>query len=346
VPLYDVLRLVLSSGHTGVIALSSGEQLYVSAGNILLCTTTRATDDFDQLVIRGGADLDSALAAARITQHQSGKPAVVTLAEAGFEIEVDVAAALKAHSYRLLTAAIALRVGQFVWREQRLPGYVEAFGRPISLTAVALDNARGQQRALPGGAELLEHVYQRAVRFSSAIAGLRLTTAERSVLAAVDGVSTLRQLGERTKLPMRQLVATISHLASVELIVRAEGATIDGNLRTVPPLIVHDLDAAFVDQLRSLLGRRPVALPVLEVSDAAELDAAVSRTKPQLILIGSDTRALPPELRALAKLTAATVVAVLEVADTAATNETLALGYDAVLFKPVHITELERLLAL
>ena len=85
---------------------------------------------------------------------------------------------------------------------------------------------------------------------------------------------------------------------------------------------------------------------MLEVQNAAELDAVVSRAKPQLILVGADTHALPPELRALARLTAATLVAVLEMADDKTTADTLALGYDAVLFKPIHITELERLLAL
>ncbi|MEZ4360965.1 MAG: response regulator [Kofleriaceae bacterium] len=346
VSLYEVLRLALASALTGVIALSSGEHVYLSDGAILLCTTTRPTDEFDQLAIRGGADLDSALAAARITQHQSGKPAIVTLAEAGFEIEVDLVAALKAYSYRLLSAAMALRAGQFGWREQRLPGYVESFGRPISLTAVALDHARGQSRNVPGGAEMLEHVYQRTARFSDAISGLRLTNAERAVLAAIDGASTLRQLGDRIKLPLRQVVATVSHLASVDLIVRADAIAGAGAGRALSPLIVHDLDAAFVEQLRALLARRPLAIPVLEVESVDALDAAVSRTKPQLILIGSDTHALPPELRALAKLTSATMVAVLEVADAHSTADTLALGYDAVLFKPVHITELERLLAL
>ncbi len=346
ISLYEILRLVLAGKYSGAIGLSSGEHIYVSAGNILLCTTTRPTDELDQLVIRGGADLDAALAAARITQQQTGKPALVMLAEAGFEIEVDVVAALKAHSYQLLAAALSNRAGQFAWREQRLPSYVEAFGRPISLTEVALELAREQNRLLPGGTEILDHVYQRTARFSNAIAGLRLTNAERAVLAAIDGVSSLRQLSERTKLTLRQVTSTVSHLASVDLVARADAASGDGAPRSSLPLLVHDLDAAFVEQLRTLLARRPLALPILEVSEVSALDEAVSSAKPQLILIGSDTRALPPELRALAKLTSAAVVAVLEVADATTTAETLALGYDAVLLKPVHISELERLLAL
>jgi CheY-like chemotaxis protein len=346
VSLYDVLKLVCASGRTGVVRLSSGENIYLQTGNIAMCTTTRPTDEFDQLVIRGGRDLDGALATARTYQYQTGKPAVVTLAESGFEIEVDVAAALKAHGYRLLTAAIATRVGQFVWQEQRLPSYVESFGRPISLTAAALDHARGQARSGGGDAEVLDHVYQRTARFTDAINGLRLTALERAILAAIDGVATVRQVSERTKVAMRQVVATITHLAAVELIVRADAASAMGAGRSLPPIVVHDLDAEFVGQLRSLVARRPMALPVLEVADAADLDATVSRAKPQIILIGSDTRSLPPELRALAKLTSATMVAVLEVGDANTAADTLALGYDAVLFKPLHITELERLLAL
>lgn len=345
IAMYDVLRLVVAAGRTGVVHLGS-DHIYVSAGNIVMCTTVRATEDFDQLVIPDRKDLEQPLVAARVTQQQTGKPAVVSLAEAGFEIEVDVAAALKAHSYRLLAAAMSIRTGCFAWQEQRLPSYVESFGRPISLTAAALDHARGQSRGLPAGTEILEHVYQRTARFSDAIAGLRLTSTEKSVLASIDGVSPVRLLSERTRLSPRQIATTISHLAAVDLISRSDQGPAAGPGRSVAPIVVHDLDSEFVAQLRALLARRPLALPVLEVANAAELDAAVSRAKPQIILIGSDTHALPPELRALAKLTAATVVAVLEVGDPKSTADTLTLGYDAVLFKPVHITELERLLAL
>jgi AmiR/NasT family two-component response regulator len=85
---------------------------------------------------------------------------------------------------------------------------------------------------------------------------------------------------------------------------------------------------------------------VLQVAQPTQLDALVTRAKPQLILVGADSRPLAPELRALARLTAATLVAVLDLADEPTLAATLALGYDAALLKPVHITELEHLLAL
>ncbi len=346
VALYDVLRLVTASTLAGELALDTGELVYVANGNIVLCTTTKPTDELDQLALRGGGDLESALGAARVTQRQTGKPALATLAEGGFETEVDVAAALKAHGYRLLTQAMGARAGAFTWRELRLPAYVEAFGRPLSLTAAALDHVRAAARPVAAGAELLDHVYQRAAKFSDHLAGLRLTSAERAVLAAIDGTASLRAIAERTRLSSRQVASTISHLASVELVGRVDPEASYASLRGAPPLVVHDLDADFVTQLRALLARRPLALAVLEVANAAELDTVVLRAKPQLILVGADTRALPPELRALARLTSATLVAVLEVADDKVTADTLALGYDAVLFKPVHVTELDRLLAL
>jgi CheY-like chemotaxis protein len=347
VALYDVLRLLTSSSssRTGVVRLTTGEHIYVANGSIVLCATTRPTAQLDELAIgHGAAELDEALKAARLSQQQTAKPAVVTLAERGFEMELDVAAALKSHGYRLLTAALQGRTGQFAWQEQRIPAYVEAFGRPMSLTAAALEQARGEHHPAPATAELLDHVYQRALHIAGAIAGLRLSPIERAVLTAVDGTSPLGQLVERIQLPASVVATTIGNLAAAELVMRAEPLT--AALHAGPTVVVHDLDAPFVGQLRALLARRLGVLSVIEVPLVAELDAAIGHARPRLILIGSDSHALPPELRALARLSSAALVAVLEISETRTTAETLALGYDAILFKPVHITELERLLAL
>lgn len=346
VPLYDVLRFVLATKLTGVLELDPGERIFVTDGSVMMCTTTRPTDELDQLVLRGGADLDGALTAARITQRQSGKPALVTLAEGGFEIEVDIAAALKAHGNRLLAGLLAGRSGHYAWRRQSLPDYVQSFGRPIALLAVALDQARAAARPAANLPALLDHVYQRAAHFSDSIAGLRLTGVERTILAAIDGHTPVRLLAERTKLPARQVATTISHLEAVELVTRLDHDSTAGAAHSVPPIIVHGLDSEFVEQLRTLLARRPSSIPVLQVAQPAQLDALVTRIKPQLILVGADSKTLAPELRALARLTAATLVAVLDLADEPTMAATLALGYDAALLKPVHITELEHLLAL
>lgn len=345
-PLYDVLRFVLATKLTGVLEIDPGERIFVTDGSVMMCTTTRPTDELDQLVLRGGADLDSALTAARITQRQSGKPALVTLAEGGFEIEVDIAAALKAHGNRLLAGLLASRAGRYTWRRQGLPDYVQSFGRPIALLAAALDQARATARPAGNLPTLLDHVYQRAAHFSDSIAGLRLTGVERTILAAIDGHTPVRLLAERTKLPTRQLATTISHLEAVELITRLDHDSTAGAAQSAPPIIVHGLDPEFVEQLRALLARRPSSIPVLQVTQPTQLDALVTRIKPQLILVGADSKTLAPELRALARLTAATLVAVLDLADEPTLAATLALGYDAALLKPVHITELEHLLAL
>jgi CheY-like chemotaxis protein len=345
VELYDVLRLLTASPRTGVVRLTTGEHIYVASGSIVLCATTQLTPQLDELALGHGAEeLDEALKVARLSQRQSGKPAVVTLAERGFEMELDVAAALKSHGYRLLTAALQARAGQFAWQEQRTPAYVEAFGRPMSLTAAALERARGEHRPPPATAELLDHIYRRTPRIADAIAGLRLSPTERAVLTAVDGTSPLEELARRIQLPASVVATTIGNLAAAELVMRAEPAT--AALHTGPTVLVHGLDAAFVGQLRALLARRLGAISVLEVPQLAGLAAAAGQARPSLLLIGSDSGKLPPELRALARLSSATLVAVLEIAETRTTAETLALGYDAILFKPVHITELERLLAL
>jgi len=282
-----------------------------------------------------GQDL---LARAQVAQRQSGVPAVVSLAEAGAALQVDLAAALKTQSQRLLADAMVRRDGGFRWYAQALPGYVESLGRPLSLAAAALEDARTR----PVAAVEIGHVYCRRSGFSSTVDGLPLTPIEKAMLAAIDGTSTLAEIGERLRYPARLVATTAAHLAAAELIVRDRGAGRHAGA-AAPPIIVHDLDAEFVAQLRRLVARRGLAAEVIDVSTLGEIDAVLAQARPRLVLIGADAGALPSELRALASLSSAMIAAVLEVGSAAST---LALGYDAVLCKPVHVAELERLLAL
>ena len=188
-------------------------------------------------------------------------------------------------------------------------------------------------------------VYRRRSGFSSTVPGLPLTPLEKAMLATIDGTSTLGEIGERLRYPVHLVASTVAHLAAANLIVRADGAGRPAGA-AAPPIVAHHLDAEFVAQLRGLVTRRGVAGDVIDVPALGELDAVVSQERPRLVMIGADARASPTELRGLAGLGSATIAAVLDGGDARSAATTLALGYDAVLCKPVHVAELERLLAL
>jgi DNA-binding response OmpR family regulator len=329
---FDLLRLLLSSNHTGTLIVAD-YRVYLRAGSIIMCTVVGGDVEPPRTHVP-----EDVLARARDTQHATGKPACVTLAEQGYGLESDLVPTLKQWSQQTLAAALAARVGHFAWEAQALPGYVDMLGRPIPFRAAALDHAH--THAPPPAA--LEQIYQRTLRFSEAIAGLRLSPAERLVLASVDGIAPLHELCERTKLPARTLLQTVGQLAAVDLLVRVESSAQPGD---TAPLLAIGLDAGFVAQLRHLLARRPVPVEVVDVGTSGPLEETVARVNPRLILVAVHGTGIPKELHALARLRSATIIAVLELGANDTTAATLSLGFDAALYKPVHIAEIERLLS-
>ncbi|MFN0247064.1 MAG: response regulator [Kofleriaceae bacterium] len=330
-PVFDLLRLLGAFSATGELVADT-LRIYVHGGRVLMCVSTIDEIEADRRIP------DEIVESARQAQRD-GKPALVTFAEHGYGNDVELVPLLKGASQRHLERAIALRSGRFDWRPDVCPPYVEAFGRAISVTAAGLDHAR--TRAGTPAADL-EQIYQRTPRFSDAIVGLKLTSSERVILTAIDGVASLRDLTERTKIPARQLLQTIGQLAAIDLVTRVESSQRQHALGATP-ILVHGLDTEFVTQLRTLLARRPVPIDIVEVAKGDRIETVVARATPQLILVGGEG-GFPSELRALARLTAATVVAILEVGDTLKSADSAALGIDAALFKPVHIAEIERLL--
>jgi DNA-binding response OmpR family regulator len=326
---FDLVKLLLASNQTGTLSVVDF-RIYVRAGSVIMCTVVGGDVQAQPQVP------EDVLARARDTQRATGKPACVTFAEHGYGLESELVPTLKRWSQQMLAAALATRTGHFVWDAQALPAYVDMLGRPIPFRATALEHARAH---LPSTAAL-EQVYQRTSRFSEAIAGLRLSAAERLVLAGVDGLAPLHELCERTKLPARTLLQTVGQLAAVDLLVRVETSTHPGDA-----LLAIGLDAAFVAQLRHLLARRPVPVEVVDVAANGPLEETVARVNPRLILVAVHGAEIPKELPALARLRSATIIAVLELGANDTTATTLSLGFDAALYKPVHIAEIERLLS-
>src|SRR5204862_3076172 len=120
----------------------------------------------------------------------AGKPALVALAEVSATRAANLPLELHAASVRVLAELLDTRSDRFAWEPAAsLPDFAEAFGRSVSLTAVALDHARrtGLGAPLIG---VLDQVYDRSPRFSDKLAGARLSAEEQRVLALLDGQTT------------------------------------------------------------------------------------------------------------------------------------------------------------
>src|SRR5262249_38384890 len=130
-----------------------------------------------------------------------GKPALITLEEAGAVRVANLPLELHVASAQAVDALLHAK-GRFAWEAgASLPDFVDAFGRPLALTAVALEHAR---RSASGAAAeaVLERVYDRTPRFSEKLSGTRLHPDEQRVLALLDGRAAGREIVARARLPL------------------------------------------------------------------------------------------------------------------------------------------------
>jgi CheY-like chemotaxis protein/predicted nucleic acid-binding protein len=350
-PLLEVLRLLTSSNATGTLTiwLADTFRVHIRRGDILLCTTSR----FDH------ASLGSApaarippelLARARGHQQSAGKPALVTLAQAGAIPVNDLPAELHRAAGRLLEELLGATTGRFAWRATlTLPDYVDAFGRHLSITSIALAHRRGPTAALP--AAFLDEVYDRMPRFSDKLAGARLSSEEQRLLTLVDGRHRVRDILARTQISSDQAAAIFARLRNAELIRSDDSsgtAEIAGGV-----VVVLDSDPEFVTPLGEYLARRPQPLdliaPPIDDLDASELAHTLMKLRPRLAIVNPRRVTADLALRelgAVARGGMITIAAILEFPDPAEVDGLLRAGLHAVLVKPLHENDLERLLGL
>jgi hypothetical protein len=246
-------------------------------------------------------------------------------------------------SARVLAELLDARAGRFAWEPSiTLPDFVDAFGRPVSLTAVALE--RGRRAGSSRLAGVLDHVYDRSPRFSEKLAGARLTAEEQRVLALLDGQTTGRDLIARGRLSSDDGAAILTRLCAADLIAR-DLAT---RSTAAPTLAVLDSDGDdFVTTLRDRLGRRSPPVEVIALDPAHSLAAATLEARPAVVLVGVAAlgrQVLEHDLPIIARDSTIAVVCVLEAPDPQLAARMLRAGLHAVIVKPVHVTEIERLL--
>jgi CheY-like chemotaxis protein len=347
-PLLPALRLLAATHATGalVIQATPGDFASVMAEAAVIRIWLRR----GEVVMSSGSELPSfpgevtpELRERLARNRRIGKPALITLAEAGAVRVANLALELHAASVRILGELLEARSGRFAWEPAAsLPDFVEAFGRHVSLTTLALEQSR---RTAFGAQSLagLGHVYDRTPGFSDRLAGARLDADEQRVLGLVDGHTTGRDAVARARLPADHGAAILARLCAAELI--QHGAVQRGT--SVRTLAVLDGDGELVARLRARLARRTPPIDVVQIDPTRSLAAAALEIRPAVVLVGVAAlgrHVLEQELPIIARDSTAAVVCLLDAPDPRLAAEMLRAGLHAVIAKPVHLTEIERLL--
>jgi CheY-like chemotaxis protein len=344
-PLLDALRFIAALRLTGCLTLelAARVEIYTRDGDVVLCTSQAppAAADLEHVDLSRTprAALDRVIA----EQARTGKPAVVSLAEAGQLPRELAPLALRDQGARILASAFEARAGRLSWRSlDGLPGYVEAFGRPQAVTGIALELRRGARSSEDVSASFLGAVYRRTARFSRKLAGARLSTNERKLLSLFDGETPVSAILERTGVSADKAASVCNRLTAVGLIELRDHAS-TGSFSGIA--LWNPGDGDFSRALRALLQRRAPPMDVIALDLEDDVEGAIVRIRPRLILVTDPSSARTDLLTGAARTSSSALVAVLDTASRGAIDACLAAGFHAVLAKPIHINDLERLLS-
>jgi DNA-binding response OmpR family regulator len=350
VPLLEVLRLLASAGSTGILTITLADtfRIYLRRGTLLMCSTTRFDGQALGDVSPEAIDPEL-LGRARAHQLAGGVPALVTLAHAGEVPLADLPARLHRLGERLLGELLGATAGRFSWQPNAtLPEFVDALGRSLSVTAIAMGRQRGVAASAAPGVSL-DEVYDRTTRFSAKLEGARLHGDEQRLLGLIDGRTPVAELAARAELSPDRAAALVDRLRSVDLI-RSRRTSEAGSL-TARRVVIVDRDGdGFVEPMRAYLAGRSEPLELVAVSDdTPELVAAMGRLRPRVVLFDAallSASTVARELAPISRTARIRLVAVLAIPDRATSETWLLAGAHAVLVKPIHVNELERALEL
>jgi hypothetical protein len=194
----------------------------------------------------------------------------------------------------------------------------------------------------------LDEIYDRTPHFSKKVAGARLTSDEQRLLALVNGRSSIREIIERAGVAGDRAASIFARLRNVDLI-RCEGTSAGGEVPGGGVAVVDADTENFVEPLRAYLTRRPQPLELAALRADDQLSSWVLRLRPRLLMINAKQvtgELLTTELGPIARSGTVSIVAVLDAPDSIEVDEMLQAGLHAVLVKPIHINDLERLLSL
>ncbi len=348
-PLLEVLRLLTSSAATGtlIIELSARFWIHLRRGGVLMATTSRFDESSLGTVPPSSINAEL-LANARRIQRAEGKPSLISLAQAGVAQVSDLPAELHAAGGRLLGELLGITAGRFAWNPSAtLPEYVDAFGRHLSITSIALSRHR-QTADISLPPVFLDEVYDRTPRFSEKLGGARLSRDEQRLLGLIDGRYTVREILGKADVSMDRAAAIFSRLRNVDLIRTEAGSTVQ-EIAGGAVLVVDSDEDTFVGPLRAHFARRPQPIEVVSVDNPPELSQLMMRMRPRLVLF--NTALIPADVvrREIAPISRAgtmVLAAILEKPDPQLVDAMLRAGVHAVFTKPIHINDLERMASL
>lgn len=347
-PLLEILRVLASSSATGTLTIDSTDifRVHLRRGEVVMCTCSRV-DDTSLRTWSAGVPAELQERATQL-QLSEGKPALITLAHAGAARVTELPAALHRESSRILDTVLGMSSGRFNWQTSMgLPDYVEAFGRPLSITSIAMARQRRSPQELKLSATFLDEVYDRTPHFSTKLAGARLEAEEQRLLALIDGRHTVREILGRAEISSDRAAAVFARLRSVDLI-RSETMSLATDVKEGSIAVLDQDRDGFITGLRAFASSRARPRDVFVLSSLEELAANVLKQRVQLVLVNSamcTSEALAREIAALATAGTITLVAVLDRPDPAQVDAMLKAGMHAVLTKPIHANDLERLLS-
>jgi hypothetical protein len=350
-PLLEVLRTVHDAHRSGEFTLSHGDRrtkIFLRRGEVVLATS----HDPAQYAQDSGVDLHSvneqAKAAAEAEQRSSGKPVFVSLAENGSLPSTDLSALLERQGRRLLAEVLDARGGTFRFRElPTTPMYVDAYGRRMTLAQLELDRLRqsADRAKIEPAFAAADAVFERQGDFSRKLKQLELSSKERRVLTLVDGKTTVKQLVERSGLSGKEATLILFRLAATDLVRNRPPRA-----RPRPVMILEPDIEGFQKPLRRLLQERAEPVDLVTLEGAKDLVDTILKARPSLVILNAsgDTEAARRAARAVCasgELPDLSLVALLDGPQGPQVEELSAAGFDAVLCKPVHYLDLEKLIA-
>lgn len=359
-PLLGLLKVLGAYGRSGELRLRQGDKqtfVYWRKGVMVLATS------LDPIQYMQGAALGlantppEALAKAEEEQRRTGKPLLVSLAEAGLLAAAELPPLLYEQSKNVLLEALDSGPGQFEWAERNaIPPYAEPHGRPIQISQLVLERLRRTTRwaAVEAQNIAFETVYERAERFSKKLRELELSIEERRLLGAIDGRATVKQIIEKSGQATQDVYPILYRLGEVDLIKQRGGP----GARTGHPspqwlrsIMVADGDEkGFEEPLAHLLSTRSDPVRLARLGDVSEQwFEQILQEKPRMILLNSRfgtscIRDVVRRIRSTLEISDLQVVGLAEDQDTAVVEELLTAGCDAVFAKPIYYGDLERVL--